>query len=100
MHIISRSTLKKAWEKYPDSKSGLEAWYKLVKAQVWNNFSDLKASVPFSPDQVGNLVVFDIGGNKYRLIVYVDYEYKKVFIRDFLTHTEYSKDNWKKDEWY
>jgi mRNA interferase HigB len=100
MYIITSRRLKEAWAKYPDSKRGLELWNKLAKVQTWDSFADLKASVPFAPDQVGNLVVFDIGGNKYRLIVYIDYEYKKVFIRDFLTHTEYNKDNWKKDEWY
>ncbi|MBD2772223.1 type II toxin-antitoxin system HigB family toxin [Iningainema tapete] len=100
MHIISQTTLTKAWTKHPDEKPSLVVWSKLVKAQVWNSFTDLKGSIPFTPDRVGNFVVFDIGGNKYRLITYIDYEYNKVFIRNFLTHAEYDKENWKKDEWY
>lgn len=51
-------------------------------------------------DQVANLTVFNISGNKYRLIALVDYTYQKVFIRYILTHAEYDTDNWKKDSWY
>jgi mRNA interferase HigB len=53
-----------------------------------------------SADQVGNLTVFNIGGNKYRLIAFVDYTYQKVFIRHVMTHAEYDQDDWKKDNWY
>ena len=51
-------------------------------------------------DPVGNLIVFDICGNNYRLIVYVDYKYQKVFIRAVLTHGEYDRGGWKKDPWF
>lgn len=53
-----------------------------------------------SADGVENLTVFDIGGNKYRLIALVDYEYQKVFIRAILTHAEYDKEGWKNDSWF
>lgn len=45
-------------------------------------------------------VIFNIGGNNYRLITFVDYEYQIVFIRNVLTHAEYDKENWKNDEWF
>jgi mRNA interferase HigB len=48
-------------------------------------------------DIVQNFTVFDIGGNKYRLITYIDYKKNKIFIRNILTHTEYDKEQWKKD---
>jgi mRNA interferase HigB len=51
-------------------------------------------------DKVGNFTVFNIGGNNYRLITLVDYEYQKVFIRHILTHAEYDKDDWKNDHWF
>jgi mRNA interferase HigB len=54
----------------------------------------------FAPDQVKNFVIFDIGGNKYRLITCINYKKKAIYIREFLTHAEYSKDNWKNDEWF
>ncbi len=55
-------------------------------------------SVP--PDQVKNFVIFDIGGNQYRLITCINYKWKAIYIRDFLTHAEYDKDKWKKDDWF
>jgi mRNA interferase HigB len=65
----------------------------------WQNFVDLRQVFP-SADQVGNLTVFNIGGNNYRLITLVDYKYQKVFIRHVLTHAEYDKEEWKNDQWY
>jgi len=51
-------------------------------------------------NQVSGLTVFNIGGNKYRLITYIDYQAKKVFIRHILPHIEYDTDNWKNDPWF
>ncbi|WP_439566455.1 type II toxin-antitoxin system HigB family toxin [Gloeocapsopsis crepidinum] len=65
----------------------------------WQNFVELREVFP-SADQVGKLIVFNIGGNKYRLIAFIDYTYQKVFIRYVLNHSEYDKDDWKKDNWY
>ncbi len=100
MRIISATRLKKASEKYVDAQSGIRAWKKLVKAQDWNSFTDVKASGIFAPDQVKNFVVFDIGGNKYRLITCINYKMKAIYIREFLTHEEYDTDKWKNDEWF
>lgn len=100
MHVITVGRLREAWKKYPDATASLQVWHKLVESCDFNSFAELKTSIPFAPDHVGNFVVFNIGGNKYRLIVYIDYTNKKVFIRHFLTHAEYSKDTWKNDEWY
>jgi mRNA interferase HigB len=99
MHIITRSRLVEFWEKYPDAKTSLLLWYKLTITANWQNFVKVR-EVFSSADQVGNLTVFNIGGNKYRLIALIDYTYQKVFIRHVLTHTEYDRDNWKKDNWY
>ena len=75
----------------PDSR-------KLVKAQDWNSFTDVKATSVFAPDQVKNFVIFDIGGNKYSLITCINYKTKVIYIREFLTHAEYDRDKWKNDE--
>jgi mRNA interferase HigB len=53
-----------------------------------------------SADGVKNLTVFNIGGNKYRLIALVDYKYQKVFVRAVMTHSEYDKEDWKNDSWF
>jgi mRNA interferase HigB len=100
MRIITKTRLKKAYEQYPDAKSSIRAWIKLVENQDWNSFADIKATSIFSPDQVKNFVIFDIGGNKYRLMTFIDYKEKKIFIREFLTHAEYDKDKWKNDKWF
>jgi len=99
MHIITRVRLKEFWEKHPNAETSLRLWYKLTSAAQWQNFVELRKVFP-SADQVENLTVFNIGGNNYRLITLVDYEYKKVFIRHVLTHAEYDKQNWKNDEWF
>jgi mRNA interferase HigB len=99
MHIITRVRLKEFWEKHPNAETSLRLWYKLTSLAQWQNFVELRQVFP-SADQVENLTVFNIGGNNYRLITLVDYEYKKVFIRHVLTHAEYDKQNWKNDEWF
>ncbi len=99
MHVNTRSRLVAFWEKHSDSKVSLLLWYKLTMTAKWNNFVEVRTVFP-SADQVGNFTVFNIGGNKYRLIAFIDYTYQKVFVRSVLTHAEYDKDNWKKDDWY
>lgn len=99
MHIITQKRLKEFWEKYPDSQTSLEIWYNRTKVANWSNFIDLIQVFP-SADQVKNLIVFNIGGNKYRLIALVDFTHKKVFIRSILTHAEYDKNKWKQDQWF
>jgi mRNA interferase HigB len=99
MHVITPVRLKEFWEKHPNAETSLRLWYKLTSLAQWQNFVELRQIFP-SADQVENLTVFNIGGNNYRLITLVDYEYKKVFIRHVLTHGEYDKQNWKNDEWF
>ena len=98
MHVITRSRLREFREKHPEAKPGLLLWYKIIALTQWQSFSDLRLVFP-SADLVGNLTIFNISGNRYRLIVLVDYRYKKVFIRHVLTHADYTKENWKKDSW-
>ncbi|BAZ17302.1 hypothetical protein NIES4071_91800 [Calothrix sp. NIES-4071] len=100
MRIIKEMALKKGYEKHPNAEPGLRAWKKLVKAQEWNSFADVKATSLFNPDQVKNFVVFNIGGNQYRLITYIDYSKQIIFIRHFLTHAEYDEEKWKDDQWF
>jgi mRNA interferase HigB len=100
MRIFIETALKTAYAKHPNAKPGLQSWKKLVKQHKWNCFDDVKKTSLFAPDMVGNFVIFDIGGNKYRLITFIDYETKCIFIRNFLTHAEYDKGTWRNDEWY
>ena len=95
MHVISRKALREFWEKYPDSKVPLSRWFKIMDKQDFGNFAELRATLP-STDKVGDLIVFNIGGNKYRLIASIHFNRGKVYIRHVLTHAEYDKGGWKK----
>jgi mRNA interferase HigB len=95
MRIISKKTLKDFYEQsmYSDSKNALEAWYKEVLKLNWNNPNEIKEMYR-SASVVGDTkVVFNIGGNKYRLIVAVNYYAKIVFIKFVGTHKQYDKIN-------
>lgn len=95
MHIISRKILRTFWQKHPDSQSALTRWFKIIQKTEFKNFADLQVTFP-SADLVGSLIVFNIGGNKYRLIASIHFNRQKVYIRHLLTHKEYDRGNWKK----
>jgi mRNA interferase HigB len=99
MHIITRKRLREFYEKHPQSKSGLEFWYKISSKATWENFDQLRETFP-SADLVKNFTVFNISGNRYQLIVFIDYNYQEIYIRQVLTHAEYDKNNWKQDSWF
>jgi mRNA interferase HigB len=93
MHAISRLILIKFWKKHPDAEIPLRVWFKQVEQAKWKNINELKTEFP-SADYVGNdRVVFDISGNKYRVIVLVFFKGQKLFIRFVGTHAEYDKIN-------
>lgn len=95
MRIISKKTLKDFYEqsKYLDSKSSLEAWHKEVLKLNWNNPNEVKEMYR-SASIIGNeKVVFNIAGNKYRLIVAINYYAKIIFIKFIGTHKQYDKVN-------
>lgn len=91
MHVISRLMLIKFWKKHPDSETPLRVWFKKVEQAKWKNVNELKAVFP-TADYVGNdRVVFDIKGNKYRIVVLVFFTGQKMFIRFVGTHAQYDK---------
>jgi mRNA interferase HigB len=94
MHIITRKRLNEFAEKHPTATSGLAHWYRALKKNNPENFAELRRLFPHA-DQVGGLTVFNIGGNKARLIAAIHYNRRKVYIRAVLTHTEYDAGKWK-----
>lgn len=95
MHIISRKALREFWERYPDSKMPLARWAKLMEGSDFVNFAQLRRTFP-TADRVGDFFVFNVGGNKYRLIAAVHFNRGKVYIRHVLTHQEYDQGAWKR----
>jgi len=97
--VISKRRLRAFWEMHRDAEKRLSAWHQVVNAASWSNAEDLKHTFP-SADLVGRLVVFNVGGNNYRVIARVEFASHKVFVRHVLTHAEYSTNAWKKDTWF
>jgi mRNA interferase HigB len=98
-HIISYASINTFIKKHPDSKTSLNTWYKLVSKNNFPHYNALKEIFP-SADVVKNdmgvsLTVFNIHGNRYRLIAAVHYNRNKLYIREILTHDEYDKGKWK-----
>jgi len=94
MHVITRKLLNEFAEKFPDTSSALGRWYANVKNSAFANFAELRAAFP-TADQVGKLTVFNIGGNKVRLIAAIHYNRRKVYVRAVLTHAQYDEGRWK-----
>ena len=92
MQIIAKRTLIRFWETHPQAERPLRAWYGLVDKALWNGPADVKAMFGTTVDFVAdNRLVFDIGGNKFRLVVHVAYAYRRVLIKFVGTHAEYDR---------
>ncbi len=94
MHIITRKRLNEFAEKHPDAKSALQHWYKQAKSKDFKSFVELRKTFS-SADQIGKLTVFNVGGNKARLIAAIHYNRRIIYIRAVLTQREYDKGTWK-----
>ena len=94
MHVISKRALREFWDRYPDSQTPLRRWFKLITKNSFASFTELRAVFP-SVDLVGDLTVFNIGGNKYRLITAIHFNRGKVYVRRVLTHEEYDRGGWR-----
>ena len=99
MHIITRARLRQFWEKHTDAEDALRLWYQRAKQANWQNILEVQRVYP-DAEIVERLTIFDIKGNSYRLIVRIEYERQEIYIRRILTHEEYSKNHWKKDDWF
>ncbi len=92
MRVISVKKLRDFWQKgYADSEQSLKSWYQIVKAEKWSGPADIKRSFPSASFIGNNRVIFNISGNKYRIIVHIHYNVGSVFIRFIGTHAQYDK---------
>jgi mRNA interferase HigB len=98
MRVISKARLRQFWQGpgNQDAEGPLRAWYTHVNSRTvaWQSWGDVKAEFG-SASLVGSCVVFNIGGNKYRLVTRILYPSQKVFILRVMTHAEYDEDRWK-----
>ena len=94
MRIISNSALRAFSVRHPLADDPLQGWRRVIEKNSFANWMALKKAFN-TVDKVGDLAVFDIGGNKYRLIAYIRFEKQIIYIKVVLTHTEYDKGAWK-----
>lgn len=99
MHLISAGKLKKAASKYPDVTNTIKAFCKAIEQAQWQSLIDVQ-QIYRDAEAVGNFTVFNIKGNKYRLILDIDYEEQVAYFKYFLTRAEYDKGKWKNDRYY
>ena len=91
MRIIAKRTLRDFWEKHSRAEQPLRSWHAVVARAEWSSPSEVKAAYRSASIVGGDRVVFDIGGNRYRLVARLDYEHRIVFVRFIGTHAEYDK---------
>ena len=95
MHIISRRKLKEAESRHSDIGAPLDVWFGIAKRTLWQDLSEVRKTFA-TADAVEKWTVFNIKGNKYRLITEINYRYRRIYIRHVLTHAEYDKGKWKR----
>src|ERR1043165_5654443 len=95
IRIISRRTLREFWNKreHADAEQSLRAWFREASNADWSSPAAIRASFGTASIVGNNRVVFNICGNKYRLVVSVNYPYRVMYIRFIGTHTQYAKIN-------
>jgi len=101
MRVVTEKFLREMAQVYPQAASALESFIGLADGAQWSNFIELRAVFPHA-DLVSvasgrNVIVINICGNKYRLVVAVHFNTGMLYTLRFLTHAEYSKDQWKND---
>lgn len=99
MRIITEAKLREFCEEHPEATASMKEWKRIVRGAKWRNFVDLRATFNHA-DVYSKCVVFDVGGNNFRIIGKVAYGIQAIFIREVLTHAEYSARHgklWKPD---
>jgi mRNA interferase HigB len=92
MEVVSKRTLREFWKKHPSAEGPLLVWHAQAIRGEWLSPADVKKQFGTSVDFVSdNRLIFDIGGNKYRLIVHVSYRYKRMLVKFIGTHKEYDR---------
>ena len=95
MHVISRKRHKEAALRHAELEPSLDVWFRIAKRASWQSLIDVRKTFA-NADAVEKWTVFNIKGNKYRLISEINYKHQRVYIRHVLTHAEYDQEKWKK----
>jgi mRNA interferase HigB len=92
VQVIAKRTLRLFWQRHRRAETSLRAWHATVSRSQWSGPADVKAEFGATVDFIGdNRLIFDIGGNRYRLVVHVSYSFKRVLVKFVGTHAEYDQ---------
>jgi mRNA interferase HigB len=94
MQVIARRTLKQFWQRHPQAEKPIRLWFAATRSMRWRGPADVKRQFGTTVDFVhDDRVIFDLGGNKYRLVVHVSYRLGRVLVKFIGTHAEYDRIN-------
>lgn len=93
MRVIAKGPLREFWKHHPDAEGPLKAWHSEAEEAAWRTPADVKAQYRSASILPGGRVVFNIGGNKYRLVVKINYAYQILYVRFIGTHKAYDQIN-------
>lgn len=92
MQVIALKRLRLFWERHPQAEMPFRAWFALVSKASWDGPAEVKQQFGATVDFVGdNRVIFNIGGNKYRLVAHIAYRYKRALVKFIGTHADYDR---------
>ena len=99
MWVVSMKRLRDFWNRHPEAEMPLRRWYKIAENGQWASIHEVRKTFPHA-DLVTTtsgtvITVFNVGGNKYRIIARMEYHRHKIYIKEVLSHVQYSRENWK-----
>lgn len=100
MRILNEPEIRRFMREHPDSRDWLENWLEAARVANWRTIQDVRKTYSTADGGVrvasdARVMVFDVGGNKYRMVADVNYAIRTVAVLELMTHAEYSKDRWK-----
>ena len=99
VRVISLKPLREFWKRHNDAEESLRLWYKTATNAVWSSLWGVRQTYPHADGVKASggdtLTVFNIGGNKYRLVARIRYDYQLINVRTVMTHREYDEGKWK-----
>jgi mRNA interferase HigB len=92
VQVIARRTLKEFWERHPQAEGPIRAWVAVASTARWTSPAEIKQQFGHTVDFIAdNRVIFDLGGNKYRLVARISFAFGRVLVKFIGTHAEYDR---------